>query len=214
MIQLDYDFGMKVINDYHSPSNIYGFILFSEAHPYVKKVMRDDDFWAEFNVKSGANWPIFSVKPLDNKVYFFPNNYTNGTIGMMVMTSRETAYNHQVLHFFNLNDSEKDLPCFIIFALDENNKDIAYQRIYKIKGETTDEVHHSILSIIESVAETERVIRENDDKGIQTTPFVAWEASKILDQLEFKECFRSGFYGIGKVTNMFSILARIVKSIQ
>lgn len=210
MIQLDRDFGMKVINDHHSPSNLYGFILFSEKHPYIKKVMRDDDFWAEFNIKSGANWPIFSVKPLENKVLKVPNNYREGSIGMMVMVSEETQYNKQALHFFNLDDSEKDLPCFVIFALEKNNSEIAYQRTYKIKGDTVDEVHHSILSIIESVAEIEKVIRENNDQGIQSTPFVAWEADKSLDKLEFKECVRNSFYGIEKLSELILLLGKFL----
>ena len=128
MVSLESDFNIKLINTHRSPSNIYGFILFTEAHPYVKKVLRDNDFWEEYDVKSGVNWPIFSVKPLENKVPKVPSNYREGTIGMMVVVNEETKYNHQALQFFNLSDSEKDLPCFIIFALDEKNKEIAYQR--------------------------------------------------------------------------------------
>lgn len=40
---LDEEFGMKVINGCHCMSNIYGFILFSEANYNVVKVMRDAD---------------------------------------------------------------------------------------------------------------------------------------------------------------------------
>ena len=213
MISIEDDFGLRLINKYHSPSNIYGFILFTEEHPYVKKVLRDEDFWSEFNVKSGANWPIFSVKPLEKKVVSpFPSGSSN-SISMMIMASKETKYNNMALRFFNLNDSEDDLPCMIIFALDENNKEIAYQRTYKIKGKTVDEVHQSILSVIESVADVEKVIRENNTQGIQTTPFVAWEAGKSLDKLEFKEAFRKGFYGLGSLTHFIAALIKIIKNV-
>lgn len=188
MIQLDRDFGMKVVNDHHSPSNIYGFVLYTESNPYVRKVMRDNDFWDEFDVKSGANWPIFSVKAFEDK--------------------KDSSYNHMACEFFNLNSAD-DLPCMIIFALDEKEKEVAYQRIYKIKGKTVDEVHQSILSVIESVAEVEKVIRENNDKGIETTPFVAWEASKSIDKLEIKDCFREGFYGIGKLSEFIFLLGKL-----
>ena len=56
------------------------------------------------------------------------------------------------------------------------------------------------------------MIRENNDQGIQTTPFVAWEACEGLDQLEFKECFRNGFYGLGKVSNFASSVMKILYS--
>ena len=79
MIQLDQDFGMKVVNDHRSPSNIYGFVLYIEMHPYVRKVMKDEEFWDEFDVKSGAKWPIFSVKALENK--------------------KKSSYNHMVCEF-------------------------------------------------------------------------------------------------------------------
>lgn len=190
MVQLDRDFGIEVVNDYHSPSNIYGFVLFSEAHPYVRKVMMDDDFWDEFDVKSGANWPIFSVKALEDK--------------------KDSSYNRKACEFFNLKNADEDLPCMIIFALDDKEKEIAYQRSYKIKGKTVDEVHQSILSVIESVAEVEKVIRENNDKGIETTPFVAWEASKSFDKLEIKDCFRDGFYGIGKLSQFIILLGKLI----
>ncbi len=152
--------------------------------------MRDDDFWDEFDVKSGANWPIFSVKPLENK--------------------KDSLYNHKACRFFNLKNADEDLPCMIIFALDDKEKEIAFQRTYKIKGGTVDEVHQSILSVIESVAEVEKVIRENNDKGIETTPFVAWEASKSLDKLEIKDCFRDGFYGIGKLSQFITLLGKLL----
>lgn len=190
MIQLDRDFGMKIVNNHHSPSNIYGFILFTESNPYVRKVIRDNDFWDEFDVKSGANWPIFSVKAFEDK--------------------KDSSYNHKACEFFNLENADEDLPCMIIFALDDKEKEIAYQRIYKIKGKTVDEVHQSILSVIESVAEVEKVVRENNDKGIETTPFVAWEASKSIDKLEIKDCFRNVFYGIGKLSKFISLLGKLL----
>lgn len=190
MILLDRDFGMEVVNDYHSPSNIYGFVLYTEVHPYVRKVMRDKDFWDEFDVKSGANWPIFSVKELENK--------------------KNSSYNRLACEFFNLKNADEDLPCMIIFALDEKEKEIAFQRTYKIKGKTVDEVHQSILSVIESVADVEKVIRDNNDKGIETTPFVAWEASKSIDKLEIKDCVRDGFYGIGKLSTLIYLLGKLL----
>lgn len=54
------------------------------------------------------------------------------------------------------------------------------------------------------------MIRENNDKGIETTPFVAWEANKSLDKLEIKDCFRDGFYGIGKLSQFITLLGKLL----
>ena len=152
MISLENDFNIKLVNDHRSPSNIYGFILFTDEHPYMKKVMRDEDFWLEFNDKSGINWPIFSIKALDQQ---------------------DIDYNKKALTFFNLDNVEKDLPCIVIFALDSKNEELAYQRTYKIKGNNIDEVHNSIKRVIETVADIEKTIRENDNTDHQSTLFVA-----------------------------------------
>lgn len=189
MVSLESDFNIKLINDYLSPSNIYGFILFTDEHPYMKKVMRDEDFWLEFNEKSGVYWPIFSVKTLHKQ---------------------DISYNRKVLNFFNLNNTENDLPCLIIFALDSNNEELAYQRTYKINGNSIDEVHNSIKKAIESVADIEKTIRESDNTELRSTPFVAWEASKSLDKLEVKDCIRHGFYGLGKVSNFVYSVIKIL----
>lgn len=50
MIQLDEEFGIKVINGCHRKSNLFGFILFSEANYNVVKAMRDYDYIAAFPV--------------------------------------------------------------------------------------------------------------------------------------------------------------------
>lgn len=188
MVSLESDFNIKLVNDHRSLSNIYGFMLFTNEHPYMKKVMRDEDFWLEFNDKSGINWPIFSIKPLNEQ---------------------DISYNKKALSFFNL-DNENDLPCLVIFALDSNKEEVAYQRTYKLKGNSVDEVHTSIKNAIESVADIEKTIRQNDNTDFQSAPFVAWEASKSLDRLEMKDSIRYGFYGLGKVSNFVSSIIKII----
>lgn len=191
MIPVEKYFGFDILNEHKSSSNIYGFILYTNLHPYVKKVLRDSDFWQEFNEKSGSTWPIFAVRPLEPKTErSFGGGGGNGCMEMMIRVSEETRYNKNSLDFFHLSDSENDLPCLVIFANDSKKEKIL-QRIYKIKGKTIDEVHNSILSVIESVAEMEKCILDNNDIEKLHETYVYEEVNKALDQLEFKEFIRN-----------------------
>jgi len=191
MVPVEKYFGFDILNEHKSSSNIYGFILYTDSHPYVKKVLRDSDFWQEFNEKSGNTWPIFAVRPLEPKTERRLGGYGgNECLGMMISVPEETTYNKNALEFFHLDDSEKDLPCLVIFANDSKKEKIL-QRIYKIKGKTKDEVHNSILSVIESVAEMERCISDNNDVEKLHETYVYEEVNRALDQLEFKEFVRN-----------------------
>lgn len=65
MYPLQKENGLEVIKENVKNANtsrLYGFILYTDSDPYVKKVLRDDDFWDALDEKSGQNWPIFAAK--------------------------------------------------------------------------------------------------------------------------------------------------------
>ena len=68
MISFENECGLETIKNLvkgdKTLSRIYGFILYTDKDPYVAKVLRDEDFWNALDSISGANWPIFSVRPL------------------------------------------------------------------------------------------------------------------------------------------------------
>ena len=68
MIALNEEFGIEKLRGVcdNATSRIYGFIMYTRKHSYIVKVLRDNDFWNELDEISGANWPIFSIKPLDD----------------------------------------------------------------------------------------------------------------------------------------------------
>ena len=212
MVSVEKYFDFDILNNHKSPSNIYGFILYTNLHPYVKKVLRDSDFWQEFNDKSGNTWPIFAVRPLEPKnERIVGGDGGNGCIGMMIKVSDETTYNKNALEFFHLGDSEKDLPCLVIFANDRKKEKIL-QRIYKIKGKTTDEVHNSMLSVIESVAEMEKCILDNNSIEKLHETYVYEEVNKALDQLEFKEFVRNKLPITSSVASFVGVIIKLLLS--
>lgn len=205
---LDQVFGMKVINGCHSKSNIYGFILFSEISYNVVKVMRDVDFIAALHVISGPNWPIFFVSPLERKIEEFGGSGCRDSIEFTRCVSKETKYNQSVLEFFKLSNSERDLPCFVVFSINPKNPNVIEQNTYKISGKTENEVKQSIEQIVSTIADIERTVRNGSDNKLDDS-YVYWEATKSLERMEVGNLIRNGFSGIGVVSSFVAAISRL-----
>ncbi len=202
---------LDVINDCCSKSNIYGFILYSEINYNVVKVMRDADFINALSSISGPNWPILFVSPLEKKIVEFENAGINGTVGYARCVSRETEYNKGALVFFGLNNSENDLPCFVVFSKDEKDPNAFSQRTYRIHDRTEDEVRHSLEEIVSTIADIECTIRNGSSEQFND-PFVFWEATKKLDQMEVGIFLRKSLPGVSSVASFFALLGRMLLS--
>ena len=202
-------FDLKVINECRCKSNIYGFILFSEINYSVVKVMRDADFINALHVISGPNWPILFVSPLEKKIIDFDGTGTNGTIGYSLCVSRETAYNKAALEFFDLKNSESDLPCFVVFSRDINNPEVFAQRAFRINGKTEDEVRQSLGEIVSTIADIERTIRDGSNEQFNDQ-YIFGEATKKLDQMEVGNLIRKSLPGISTVASFFAIIGKML----
>lgn len=148
--------GLKIIKDLvkgdKTLSRIYGFILYTDKDPYIAKVLRDEDFWNALDSISGANWPIFAVRPLCKGQYSLPSSSHSGIIGYMVPTWAEPRANMQVLHDFGLKDSE-NLPLFVAFMWDD--ADELNQVAIPIEGKDIDTVYNSIEEIVKVITNAE-----------------------------------------------------------
>ena len=147
--------GLKLIKDLvgedKNISRIYGFILYTEKDPYVAKVLRDEDFWNALYCISGANWPIFAVRPLRKGKYKMPSTSGN-VISYMMPTWDEPRTNMPVLHDFGMKDSE-NLPLFMAFMWDD--QDELNQIAISITGSDVDSVYHSIEEIVKAITRVE-----------------------------------------------------------
>lgn len=156
MIDIREKFGIvdikKTCNE--STSKIYGFIMYTRAHSYVAKVLRDEDFWGELDEISGKNWPIFAIRPLFQGHYTYPQS-SGRFISFMQSIWNEPNANKEFLDFFSLDDS-KDLPCFIAFKF--NDDDTIEQVIYRLSNESQEEAFNSMREIISLVTKTESKI--------------------------------------------------------
>lgn len=177
-------------------SRIYGFILFTKKNPFVIKVLRDSDFWNAFDELSGPNWPIFSVKPLQQGYADFIGASPHGA-GMMVSRWHEPEQNRPFIDFFGIPNSEK-LPCFVTFIWgdDDELKSI----ITPINGKTEEDVYSSIEKIISTISYAESRISEEN----KTTENIFREVSQDLEANHFRS--QIGEY-IKKIKELKSLLS-------
>ena len=138
----------------HAVARIFGFIMYTRRHAYIIKVLRDNDLWGELDEISGANWPIFSVKPLSEGRYELPKS--NGDFSqMLVPIWKEPNENREFLSVFSLNEP-KDLPCFITFIWKDNDE--IEQIVWKLSNESKEEAFNSIREVVSIISKTEELI--------------------------------------------------------
>ena len=156
MIELKKEMGITQIREIseHAVARIFGFIMYTRRHAYIIKVLRDNDLWGELDEISGANWPIFSVKPLSEGRYELPKS--NGDFSqMLVPIWKEPNENREFLSVFSLNEP-KDLPCFITFIWKDNDE--IEQIVWKLSNESKEEAFNSIREVVSIISKTEELI--------------------------------------------------------
>lgn len=171
--------GLKLIKDLvgedKNISRIYGFILYTEKDPYVAKVLRDEDFWNALDSISGANWPIFAVRPLRKGQYKMPSTSRN-VISYMMPTWDEPRTNMPVLHDFGMKDSE-NLPLFMAFMWDD--QDELNQIAISITGSDVDSVYHSIEEIVKAITRVESEVSPQYKRSVNVFRNVVTEINAL-----------------------------------
>lgn len=116
--------------------NIFGLIVYTEEHPYIIKVLRDNDYWASLNAKT-KNWILYAIKPDDD--------YSHLT-------------KEYILPQLGINDS-KELPLLVIVAIGLDRSFL--QRSFQIDDKDENTAYRSIMEQVSIVTEAaSRIIPE------------------------------------------------------
>lgn len=201
MFELQNEYGLEVIKDLvegdKNLSRIFGFILYTDKDPYVAKVLRDEDFWKSLDSISGDNWPIFSVRPLQQG-YYQTHGGGQGYIGFLVQTWIEPKENETIIKDFGLEDS-KDLPLFVVFMWDD--KDNLQEVTIPIEGKNTDEVYKSLREIVDAITRVEAAILPENKR----TESVFRNVESELKAIKFKRRVVRGVGIAKKLKDFFSV---------
>jgi len=92
---------------------LFGVILYTDKHPNIKKMLRDDDYWLALHEITGENFAVFSVRPEQGR-YEFPK-FPPGFIGMMIKIWKEPKDNQSLIELFEIKSTE-NLPLLLLFT--------------------------------------------------------------------------------------------------
>jgi len=92
---------------------LFGVILYTDKHPNIKKMLRDDDYWLALHEITGESFAVFSVRPEMGR-YEFPK-FPPGSIGMMIKIWKEPKDNQRLVDLFEIKSTE-NLPLLLLFT--------------------------------------------------------------------------------------------------
>lgn len=134
---------------------LFGILLFTDANPYVKKILRDQDYFLALNKVSGDHLGIFCTMLFEGKMIFPEHEF--GRIGKIIPIWQEPEENEKLLKIFQINES-RTLPCLVVFGF---YKDEMYFHKYFIEGDSEESAFNFLKNALELIT---KVIRENKDK--------------------------------------------------
>ncbi len=136
-------------------ANLFGVILFSDAHPYIKKLLRDDDYWQALDEVSGPRWSVFAVRAAPGS-WGFPS-LPPGVIGMMRQVWKEPSANKELLSAFEL-DSTKELPVLVVFSEDADGT--VFRTALKIPSESVANAYDALRSMFQKIATALDIVQD------------------------------------------------------
>lgn len=201
MILPESDFVLLKKKCLESPLRVYGFIVYTRAHSYIAKVLRDEDYWNELDEISGPDWPIFATRPLEEGFYSFPqtcNSTSNFSVSMNEIW-HEPNENKKVLEWFSIKNSE-DLPCMVIFAWNDNDK--LERFIWKLSNESENKAFNSIREVVRNVTQATHYILPEYKKSVS----VYRNVRETLDAQLFRRGFINSARSIAKFKELINML--------
>jgi hypothetical protein len=136
---------------------VFGAIIYSDSHPHIKKVLKDEYYWKALDDISGTRWVIFSARAVEGH-YRIEGGSVPGTFGMMVQVWKEPNLNKQLVEYLGISSTED--PYFVIFTRLKSG--VILRSILKINDSTLEKAYKRIRSIIKNITYAiEKIDKEN-----------------------------------------------------
>ncbi|MDM2719935.1 hypothetical protein [Citrobacter sp. Cy230] len=148
-------------NDNDILRNAFGVLLYTDAHPIIKKIINDIDYWKAFHEQSGDKWNIYCVKAKTGK-HEYPS-FPPGTMGMMVSIWKEPEDNKEILDFFKIKDTKS--PYFVFFNFTDD-EDYILSHAHEIREINPDLMYSDLRDLIQQYTDiVNGVWDENAQEG-------------------------------------------------
>ena len=168
----------QLVDKDKSLSRIYGFILYTDKDVHVRKMLADKLYWEDLDKKSGARWPIFTVRQLTKGHEVLTPSSSEG-VNFIMKKWYEPATNMDVLNDFEIESTE-DLPCFVAFIWD-NNETIQSVSV-RIDGRSDSEVYNKVEEVVSLITRAENAVLPQYRQNVELFRNVKAE----LDGLNFR----------------------------
>lgn len=150
--------------DNHKPSdseaNVFGIILYTDAHPHIKKLLKDDDYWEALDEWSGPQWAVYSTRALKGTVGL--PEMPKGCVGFMVPVWKEPRENKKLLDAFEIESTES-LPLLLVFAKDEDGSILKNE--IKIPSSSVEESYNSLKEALNNISQALAKVEQKNLKN-------------------------------------------------
>ena len=177
-------------------ANLYGVVLYTDSHPHVKKMLRDEDYWRALHEQSGPRWVIFAVRAQQGSLTM-PKVGPN-QLGMLVPVWREPKENKPLLEAFQLKSTEK-LPALVVFV--ENEEGNLLRRVLKFDGSSERKAYESLRKAVVLVADA---LDEVSNEYLREGTMAFWAVSYKVKAFKEWNAIRDSFGIIKKFRSLIA----------
>ena len=141
----------KMINELYnltkinSQYSLYSILMFTNAHPHVIKLLKDQEYYKALDEITGPEIALFYTCLIQG--YYETPKLPPGRLGFLVPIWKEPSANKKLLSLFDMSDS-RELPCIITFLFESGK--IHYTKS-KIDNQSTQETFNSIDRILKKL---------------------------------------------------------------
>ena len=134
----------EVLRHFQNPDFVMAsIILYTDRNPFIKKVLRDEDFWESLDEVSNSDIAVFSIRP--NLGSFSSKRNSGGAFDWMVPVWSEPSENLELMKVLGLGDS-RDLPCVVVlfsrsdglgkalFEIEETDENGTFRELERVLG--------------------------------------------------------------------------------
>jgi hypothetical protein len=165
---------------------VFGAIIYSNRHPHIKKVLKDEDYWIALDDISGTRWTIFAARAVEGKTESRGGGGPPGFLGMMYQVWVEPSQNRQLIEYLAIESTEK--PLFVIFARLKNGQIL--KSILNLDDSSMEKAYKRLNSIIRDLTSSvERIEKENIENYESVFNAVEMSMSRIRDIDTLKKLF-------------------------
>jgi hypothetical protein len=164
---------------------VFGAIAYSDRHPHIKKVLRDEDYWSSLNEISGQRWAIFSARATEGHMEIRGGG-PPGTLSMMIQVWVEPSENKKLVEYLGIESTEK--PLFIIFTRLKTGEILKSD--LRLDDSSVENAHKRLSEIIHDLSwAVEKIDGENIEDYESVFNAVNMTAGRIRDWDTFRKLF-------------------------